>query len=623
MTKDWEPVKEEIQRRYVLERKPLREVMRVVEGKYGFIASERSYRMQLKEWGYMKNRTQEFPKPNRRARPSNHSNQRPAAVLPNPGSFSIFQSGVPPSSKLDNGRDLYFTTPHLSSVEAAGPQLDSLGHEIQAPGISHLDQDAQDVQGMTQLHRAALNGDTDRVRLLLNAGASVDIQDHSGNTPLHCGVMANHCEIVHLILRFGADVDVQNHLGRAPLHLAISAHKLVEAFVGQDADFSIQDNKGDTPLHLALSASSYADMSLGYLIINVLLESGADVNRRNKAKVTPFLKLLDRSYSYEALKAIKSFLEAGASIHETLPDGRMPLRIFLSRAAETVFKDKKFILRCFLAKGASVLTPMPSGETLISAYCNQKPDPWDHWDHWSKDDANLGKELFRRITPDEVSKVGNSLLCELVDSHSERDEDFGELIATLLRHGANPNHQNDKGQTPLLLLFQQPKCKPPVIASASAPLLKHGANPWQRDFSGSCAFFEAAKLVPKGGIVKTMLEADLWRQQATHTSESGGSNTDAWDEWRKAARATDWGESKQLILREPRSPTDKVTGKLRDCALKVLAENHIRLAKDKFQGAATETELCRKYVARIFRDCKELGIVLNAACTDYLVELCL
>jgi Clr5 domain len=39
MAKDWEPLQDEIQKLYHTDNKPLSEVMRLIKGKHGFIAS--------------------------------------------------------------------------------------------------------------------------------------------------------------------------------------------------------------------------------------------------------------------------------------------------------------------------------------------------------------------------------------------------------------------------------------------------------------------------------------------------------------------------------------------------------------------------------------------------------
>ncbi|RSM04893.1 hypothetical protein CEP52_006557 [Fusarium oligoseptatum] len=560
MTKDWEPQKEEIRKLYVLEQKPLAEVIRLIEGKSGFIASERAYREQLKKWRYLKNRTQDFPKPKKRRHTSTQSGQRPMPSLPNPEGFSMLQgeASLPGSlstfSTFDTTHNnLHFATPHLSSAGVLEPQPHGLDQDTQIPGLSELDQNTQDEQGRTQLHRAALDKDIEQVRLLLNAGAAVDIRDHTGNTPLHNGVTAERIEIVLLILRFGPDVDARNHQGSAPLHLAISQPGVINALVDNGADVSIQDEKGDTPLHLILSTDFSRDLNI-YSTAVMLLKAGADPNKKNNAEVTPFLKLLDRSYDQGLVRsAICSFLEEGGSTEQTSPDGRTPFQIFLSRLDDYGFNIDSFgsrlentILRHFLGKGASVVTPISDGELLIVHYCKR----FYRYYHLERRDKSLPKELFKRITTDEAKKVGNSLLSILVEEYAWQSmEGVGKLVRILLRHGVNPNHENLKGETPLILLFE----KFGSVSGAAdilASLLKHGADPWQRDYSGTCALFLTAEK-KFYEFCRTMLEEDFRRQRSALTSEIEArhhTRNQLWDEWQEAARAEDWSVAKQLAL---------------------------------------------------------------------------
>jgi hypothetical protein len=309
-------------------------------------------------------------------------------------------------------------------------------------------------------------------------------------------------------------------------------------------------------------------------------------------------------------------------VYQSLPDGRTPLEVLFSRSNTKGFFNWDFneklendILRCFLAKGASVITPTSSGEPLISAFCNYDSNRW-------RRDRKLGKEIFKRITPYEVSEIGNSLLLDLVSNHLQRNQNAAELVATLLQRGANPNHEDHSGKTSLLLLFQHQKGRPAVIEGSLPPLLEHGANPWHRDFAGRCALFEAADMFPKERLVWMMLEADLRKHDGTDGPEPGYrdvTKSEHWDGWHQAARTVDWSESKELILREHKFPSNRIRNVMRECALGVLAEKHIQLAKNN----PTETELRRKYVAGIIRDCRDRGITLDESCTDCLVELCL
>lgn len=202
-----------------------------------------------------------------------------------------------------------------------------------------------------------------------------------------------------------------------------------------------------------------------------------------------------------------------------------------------------------------------------------------------------------------------------------------ELVQRLLELGANPNHEDLQGQTALILLLQH-SILLVDIEDMVMLLLEHGADPWHRDYHGKRAILLAVERYPEKRIYHMMLEADLQRRRSAHaltleTEGCGPNESEPWHGWQEAVLAADWSESKQLMLRESRDVSTEVDKRLREGALAVLAENHIRLMKEKPQGESTETELRRKHVAGIIRDCREREITLDASCTDYLVELCL
>ena len=53
-------------------------------------------------------------------------------------------------------------------------------------------------------------GNTEVVRGILEAGASVDVRDADGYSPLSVAATVGHPEVVRLLLRFGANADVEN-----------------------------------------------------------------------------------------------------------------------------------------------------------------------------------------------------------------------------------------------------------------------------------------------------------------------------------------------------------------------------------------------------------------------------
>ena len=75
--------------------------------------------------------------------------------------------------------------------------------------------------GATPLHNAALGGNAEVVKLLLDHGAQMDARDQeSGATPLAYAASLGRAEVVDLLLARGADAVIKNTRGQTPLELA-------------------------------------------------------------------------------------------------------------------------------------------------------------------------------------------------------------------------------------------------------------------------------------------------------------------------------------------------------------------------------------------------------------------
>jgi ankyrin repeat protein len=71
------------------------------------------------------------------------------------------------------------------------------------------------------LHTAALGGDAEVVKLLLDHGAEINARDQeSGATPLAYAASLGRAEVVELLLDRGADAALKNIRGQTALELA-------------------------------------------------------------------------------------------------------------------------------------------------------------------------------------------------------------------------------------------------------------------------------------------------------------------------------------------------------------------------------------------------------------------
>ncbi len=62
--------------------------------------------------------------------------------------------------------------------------------------------------GQTDLHKAALLGDAEKVKELLKKGTDPNIRDEKGQTPLHIAASGGNVDVVKLFLERGADPNI-------------------------------------------------------------------------------------------------------------------------------------------------------------------------------------------------------------------------------------------------------------------------------------------------------------------------------------------------------------------------------------------------------------------------------
>jgi hypothetical protein len=71
--------------------------------------------------------------------------------------------------------------------------------------------------GATPLAWAAMLGDADSAKLLLDGGASVDATSRDGSTPLHSAAFLGRAKVIAVLLEHGADANARALAGQTPL----------------------------------------------------------------------------------------------------------------------------------------------------------------------------------------------------------------------------------------------------------------------------------------------------------------------------------------------------------------------------------------------------------------------
>ena len=220
-------------------------------------------------------------------------------------------------------------------------------------GSKSIDATGQD--GWTPLMYAALYGNVDNCKLLLDRGAAVNARNNSGGTALMYAV--EDVAKTKLLLKRGADPNLRSGEGRTALMIAVAnsgSFPVVKLLLegGADAKLSLPDGRGP----LALAATS-----LDPRVLQLLLDRGA----------TPPLPIAAAlaSHCQECFELLLPHAQArdlSAALRAATITGNVPaIQKLLDRGA----KAPPEILR------AAALSPTPIPAATIQTFLSRGADP--------------------------------------------------------------------------------------------------------------------------------------------------------------------------------------------------------------------------------------------------------
>src|SRR5690606_4890757 len=208
----------------------------------------------------------------------------------------------------------------------------------EAPDVNHRFPD-----GSTPLHWAVYEGDVDEVRRLIEAGADVSAANRYGATALGLAAEVADTEVLRLLLDAGADVDSPNPEGQTAL-MAVARTGNVDAarlLIERGATVDARERWGGQTALMWASARRHPAM------MKLLIAHGADVDARSihrdyqrhvTAEGRP--KSLDSGGFTPLLYAAREncipcvdvLLESGADINLPDPEGVSPLLVAILNA---------------------------------------------------------------------------------------------------------------------------------------------------------------------------------------------------------------------------------------------------------------------------------------------------
>ncbi len=212
--------------------------------------------------------------------------------------------------------------------------------------------DTPDTQGCSALLRAAGGGHRAVVDLLLERGADPQRAANTGATPLSAAVSMRHGEVVERLLRAGADLEhrLPGDVTVLMLSAALGLPDVCARLLTAGANVHASDAQGLTPLHCAaLYGFTARDRARLQSLLDTLLLAGAQPDAAAAGDVTPLLLLLGaRAEPGTAcdedvvLAGLERLLDEEVSLDARDPRGFGPLHL---SALHGLLRTTQFLLR--------------------------------------------------------------------------------------------------------------------------------------------------------------------------------------------------------------------------------------------------------------------------------------
>lgn len=401
---------------------------------------------------------------------------------------------------------------------------------------------------------AAMHGDFDSVRILIQEGEEVNAAQGDGMTALHWAAENGDIEMLEMLISAGANSEAVTRLGRyTPLHLAskIGKDASVVSLLRLGSAVNPRTTTGAvTPLHFAASSGSQ-------VAVKALLDYGADVDAKEQQwGQTPLMF----AAAFNRTEAIELLVAHGADIARAAKVVDIAKRQQEDRADQVKWNSLRKTLvgsstgsseprqSNSSASTASNTVPQPVQEVQLRAV--DEIDPLSYADlvgthggltplllavregHFEAIRTLLdnGADINQTSAGDQTS----SILLAAVNGHFD-------LVEQLLEWGADPNIASDAGGTPLYA----------VLNMEWAPKARH---PQPVDYmQQQIGYLELMEVLLEFGVDPNVrLKKNLW--YTTYARDLLGVDRSGATPFWRAAHATDVA-AMELLVRYGADPT--------------------------------------------------------------------
>ncbi len=364
-----------------------------------------------------------------------------------------------------SARNEWAGTPLHYAVQNANVARCLLKHgcRVDAPGN-------EDCLGMPALSLATVFGNSEVIKLLLEAGANINAQDQTGKTALMHSIQPKKADVLELLIQSHADLNKTDSLGWTALMEAKfrkndeAARLLQQAGGTEHKNLSFSAAMGDLAAVNSILAESGADRPSPSDLVNALcwaarkkhtaivqqlLVHGANPNMRECSGMTPLIAACGQTGDPAIARQL---LAAGANVNQT---GRRGITA-LMYASETMPAE---LVNELVLKGASVNATDDYGNTAFVRA------------------ARKGNLKNMKVLLQHGARIDDGKLDEYDSLHALQAPLRGaivrgdlKVVEFLLAHGSDANARHRHGVTLLMYAAQHGK------VDVAKLLITHGAN---------------------------------------------------------------------------------------------------------------------------------------------------
>ena len=206
--------------------------------------------------------------------------------------------------------------------------------------LKRLSASSDDIEGFTELMKAALQNSSEEAKKLIDDGADLEEKDINGYTALMWAVFYDSLDVAKLLIESSADIEAKRNDGVTPLTLAAEMNSVETAqlLIEKGANVEAESDGHSYPLGSAAYENSievaklliksganinanpdYGGTPLGWAALNnafeiakLLIESGAIIDLKNSLGYTP-LYLAVNGHNLEMMKLL---IDYGADVNE-------------------------------------------------------------------------------------------------------------------------------------------------------------------------------------------------------------------------------------------------------------------------------------------------------------------